>query len=562
MHNVRSGTTRHQQGLRAIGIGLVALSLGGCAPELDVQSSAPPVSAAPPQLQRLTSSRYLSTLRTLFDQEGFPALRWPTQLERDTLLHGYSTVGASELTIAPRAAELYEEAALDLTGQVFADAARRRAWVGCEPKSSEPGDDCVRSFVQNTGARFYRRPLTTQEQDEYLTLIEKTGKDLGDPWQGLRFATVAWLQSPHVLYLVEQGEPDPDRPDRLRLTGYELATRLSYLLWNTSPDAELLRAAQSGELLTDEGLLRQTRRLLQAQQAEPFTDQFFGEFLYLDRLDTVSKDAKQFPEWTPQLAASMRGEVLRLLRELAQSGAHDMRELFDTRTTFVNGELASHYGLPAELTPPPGIWKQIELPSTMQPGLLGRAGLLSLFAHATVTSPTLRGKFIRQQLLCQDIPPPPPGVAVNLDVDPSGTPKTMREKLAKHRDAAGCEGCHRLMDPIGLSLEHFGPTGKYRTEDNGLPIDPSGELDGQPFADSVELAALLRQSPRIAECMTRQLYRYATAHLELRSEQEQILILGRKFAQSGFRFPQLVESLVLSEGFRYAARPAIPTDSE
>ena len=138
----------------------------------------------------------------------------------------------------------------------------------------------------------------------------------------------------------------------------------------------------------------------------------------------------------------------------------------------------------------------------------------------------------------------------------------MREKLAKHRDAAGCEGCHRMMDPIGLALEHFGPTGKYRDNDSGLPIDPSGELDGKPFADSQELASLLRQSPRIAECLTRQLYRYATAHLELHSEQEQILLLGRKFAQNGFRFPQLVESLVLSEGFRYAARPLLSTDSE
>lgn len=562
MRKVLCRTTRQRQGLRVLGLGLLAASLGGCAPDLDVHSSAPAVSAAPPQLQRLTSSRYLSTLHSLFEVEGFAALRWPTQLERDTLLHGYSTVGATELTISPRAAELYEDAALDLTGQVFADSARRRAWVGCEPKSSEPSDDCVRSFVQNTGARFYRRPLTTQEQDEYLTLIEKTGKELGDPWQGLRFATVAWLQSPHVLYLVEQGEPDPDRPDRLRLTGHELATRLSYLLWNTSPDDELLRAAQSDELLTEEGLLRQTRRLLQSPKAQPFTDQFFGEFLYLDRLDTVSKDAKLFPEWTPQLATAMRGELLRLLRELAQSDAHDMRELFDTRTTFVNGELASHYGLPAELTPPPGIWKQIELPSAMQPGLLGRAGILSLFAHATVTSPTLRGKFIRQQILCQDIPPPPPGAAVNLEADTAGGPKTMREKLAKHRDAAGCEGCHRMMDPIGLALEHFGPTGKYRDNDSGLPIDPSGELDGKPFADSQELASLLRQSPRITECLTRQLYRYATAHLELHSEQEQILLLGRKFAQNGFRFPQLVESLVLSEGFRYAARPLLSTDSE
>lgn len=147
MRKVLCRTTRQRQGLRVLGLGLLAASLGGCAPDLDVHSSAPAVSAAPPQLQRLTSSRYLSTLHSLFEVEGFAALRWPTQLERDTLLHGYSTVGATELTISPRAAELYEDAALDLTGQVFADSARRRAWVGCEPKSSEPSDDCVRSFV-------------------------------------------------------------------------------------------------------------------------------------------------------------------------------------------------------------------------------------------------------------------------------------------------------------------------------------------------------------------------------------------------------------------------------
>jgi len=536
------------------------VGLAACAPTLDVSAGPAPVSAAPPTLQRLTSSRYLMTVQTLLAVDGFAALRLPKDLERDTLLHGFSTVGASELTISPRAAEIYEGAALDLSAQVFSDPARRKAWVGCEPQESAPSDDCVQSFVERLGRRVYRRPLTREERTDYVALAAKLGQELGDPWQGLRYVVVAFLQSPHFLYLIEQAEPDPERPDRLRYTGFELASRMSYFLWNSSPDEELLAAAERGELFSDEGLRRQVQRMQLSALAQAALDQFFSEYLYLDRLETVSKDAKLYPEWTPQLAQLLRAEILQLMRDLAQSPERDLRELFDSPTTFVNDELASFYGLPPGQAPPPGQWRKIELPATAVPGLLGRAGLLAMGAHATVTSPTLRGKFIRQQLLCQDISPPPPGVVTTLPVDERTGPQTMRERLTRHRTEPACAGCHRVMDPIGLSLEHFGPTGKFRTKDNGLEIDASGDLDGQAFADARELTVLLRQSPRIATCLTRQVYRHATAHLELPSELDQIVLLGQQFAQRGFRYAALVEALVLSEGFRYAVPPELPSE--
>lgn len=535
--------------------GLCLAAFFGCAeppPETPV-----PVAAAPPALQRLTRARYATTVQSLFRQDGYADVQVPKDLESDTLLHSYSSIGAAEVTISPRAAEQFEAAALELAGQLISDPARRLAFVGCQADATDPGAACVRRYIERFGLRAFRRPLSEQEVDEHLSLFRSLSSELQDPWEGLRYTIVAFLESPHFLYRIEKGEPDPARPDRLRYSSYEMASRLSYFLWNDMPDPELLDAAGRGELLDDESLSAQVSRMLRLRPAaEGALDQFLIEYLYLNRLDTVSKDATLFPEWTAELASALRQEVLLLMRDVALADDQDLRAYLTVPATYVNRELATFYGLPPGDTRPPGTWQKVPLLPGALPGLLGRAGVLALSAHATQTSPTQRGRFIRQQLLCQDVPPPPPNVSTILPAGGAGEKQTLRERLARHRQDPVCAGCHQSMDPLGLALEHFDPIGRYRATEDGLPIDPSGDFDGVAYADAGELAQLLRATPRIGHCFARQLYRHATGHLETPAEQGLLEQLGVKLDRDGFRFATLVRELVLSEGFRYARLPS------
>lgn len=503
-----------------------------------------PYRPAPATLQRLTRRQYGNALRDLLGA----GLRVPTDLEVDTPLHGFSTVGAAQLTVAPRAAEQYEAAALDVTGQVFGNATQRAALVGCTPAAADDG--CARGYLVRMGRRAWRRPLSDAEVTRWLGVSRAVGQSLGDAWQGLRYATAGLLQSPHFLYRVELGAPDPTRPGWVNYDGYEMASRLAFFVWNTTPDDALLDAAAAGQLDTAAGVATQAQRLLASPRARTALGDFFAEYLKLDRLDSLSRDPMAFPLTTPSLAASMRAEVLRIVDDVVFAQDTDVRAMFDTRSTFLNDDLGRLYNLGgtrgAELV-------RVELPATgPRAGVLTTAGFLALNAHAAVTSPTLRGRFVRQYLLCQEIPPPPPGVVTS--IPESSGPTTLRQRLGQHVSDPTCAGCHNLMDPIGFGLEHFDALGVYRTTDNGLPIDATGEVDGVSFRNARGLATALRNHPRVGPCVSRQLFRYATAHKETEAEAAGLRDLATQFQRDGYRLQALVRALVTSDGFRYATR--------
>jgi hypothetical protein len=494
-------------------------------------------------LHRLTRAEYESTVRDLFPA-GTPI---PTDLEVDTPLHGFTTVGGSELTISPLAAEQYETAARQLASHVFADPARRDAFLGCTIGS--PGDACVRTFLSRFARRAWRRSLEPAELDALVTLATDLGTRLRDGNRGLELALGAVLQSPHFLFRVELGEPDPDDPTRRRYTSLEMAARLSYFLWGTAPDDALLDAGERGELVTDAGLRRAVDRLTADPRAAQAMGRFFGEHMSLDRLAAVTKDPERYPQLSASMLASMRAELERLFSDHAL-GDGDVRDLFTTDRAYVDAELASIYGVSA----PSGEGLQpTTLPaSSERGGLLGRAGFLALWSHATLTSPTTRGRFVRMNLLCEDVPPPPPGVDTTLPHS-GGEPKTMRERLEIHRSNEVCAGCHDKMDPIGFAFERFGPLGEWRDTDEGLPIDTTTDLDGTPVANAAELGEVIATDPRVAACLSRRLYRYATGHLEERGEEIVVQALGEGFVDAEHRFRALVAALVTSDGFRYAA---------
>jgi hypothetical protein len=471
----------------------------------------------------------------------------PSDLEADTPLHGFSTVGAAELTISPRAAEQFEVAAQALADWAMADAATRDALVGCDPAAVE----CQRGFFERIGQRAWRRPLDPAELDALAGVAQTAGAELRDPWRGLAFGLSALLQSPDFLFRVERGEPDPEAPagsDRRRYTSLEMASRLAFFLWDAPPDDALLEAGLRGELATAEGVRAAASRMLADARAERGLSRFFEEAINLDRLSGLTKDPATFPQMSGTLGASMRGEIEALFRDVVFTRDADFGEILTSRRVFVNGELASLYGLPAPADP--AVHAAYDLPAGHpRGGLLGTGGLLALYSHNTVTSPTLRGKFVVSNLLCFDVPPPPAGVVAELP-EGDGSPETMREKVERHRSDPTCNACHQFMDPIGLALENFDAIGAYRTTEQGLPIDASGELAGATFDGAVELARTLRESPDFAACVARRLYRYGTGHLELRSEAPAITELVGRLSEGGGRLKGLALALVTSAGFR------------
>ena len=494
---------------------------------------------AAPTMYRLTRAQYVNSVRDLLGDVEVPA-----DLEDDTPLHGFVNVGASELTISPRAVEQYEAAAQALMAQVFAPD-RRAAFTGCE----DPNPECVRTFISTFGRRAWRRPLTVEELDVLADLQAQLAEDLLDRWQALQFTAAGLLQSPDFVFRVEHGEA---AGAERRYSNYEMAARLSYLLWNSTPDDALLDAAERGELVTDAGVRAQAERLLADPRARATIRIYFGEYFNLSRLDALEKDRDLYPQMSPTLGPAMRGEIERVIDDLVFEQDADLRELMTTRTTFVTAELAALYNLPAvEPSAENEGFVKVELPDDgPRGGLMGMGGILALNAHNTVTSPTHRGKFIQNTLLCVDIPPPPPGVVTSLEEIPDDGPITTRAKLARHAEDPACVGCHRLMDPLGLALENFDAIGAWRTTENGFPIDASAEIGGMNFQGARELGELLRHQDSIGECLSRRLFRHASGRLEEPGQERTILELSRDFADDGHRFQALLLALVQSDGFR------------
>ena len=503
----------------------------------------PPLEFEPgPQvLPRLTQRQYHNCVESLLG----PGLPTPA-LEPDTNPYLFFSIGAASTTVSELGVQQYEEAAEQISHAVFDDPARREALVGCLPAA--PGDACVADFIARFGRRAYRRPLAPDEQTRWLGISSELA--VGDPWQGLRYVVSGMLQSPSFLYRVELGEPDPGDPTRLRFTGHEMASRLSFLLWNTTPDDALLDAAAAGDLLTADGLELAAERLLADPRARVAIQEFFAQFLDLGRLDGVTRDPARYPQFSPTMLASMRTEVQLLVDDLIHRRDGDIRSIFSTRNTFLNSELAALYGVPAEGATPV-TFVPVELPADgARAGLLTLGAFLTMNAHETENSPTARGKYVRARVLCQDVPAPPPDIDLNLDPKEGEEDMTLRQRLEAHRSNPACAGCHAFIDPPGFLFEHFDPIGAWRDLDNNQPIDASGDLDGKPLASARELADVLKEDARVGRCMVTQLYRHAIGRREVVSERPGLDEVDLRFTEAGHKFRELLLALVTSEVFR------------
>lgn len=513
---------------------------GGASPDA---ASLPPFAPVAATLHRLTRAQYTNSVRDLLG-----AVNVPTDLELDTQLYGFATVGAASITVSPRAAEQFEAASYNVAAQVFSDNARRMALVGCAPAAAD--DACARMFVTRFGRRAWRRPLTATEVDRWIGVSRAAANAFRDANKGLEYVVAGMLQAPHFLFRVERGEPVAGAPNRRRYTSYEMASRLSFLYWSSTPDDALLDSAERGELDTAEGVRTQARRLFAAPRAKEALTAFFSEYFKLDRIAPQTRDRALFPSWSPALTRSMVSEFERIVGDVAFREA-DLRDLFTTRTTYLDQNLARLYGVAGTFDE---TFRRYEWPdNSPRAGLLTTAAFLANNAHPVTTSPTHRGKFIQQYLLCRVVPPPPPGVTTDVPMG-SGQPQTFRQRLEElHLRNPSCAGCHQITDPIGFGLEHFDAIGAYRTTDNMLPVDADGALDGVTFRSARELATAVRNHPQLPGCLVRNVYRYATGHVEREGEDVVIRDVEQAFASRGYQFSVLLESLASSDGFRFAS---------
>jgi hypothetical protein len=512
---------------------------GGAGPEAQPNAWSP----APAVLPRLTAVQYRNALVDLFGPD-LPA----TPVEPDTNPYLFTSIGATSTSLSELGVQQLEEAATAVTAAVFGDAPRRRQLTGCE----SPDQTCVERFLETFGRRLYRRPLSAEERERWLGIAP--AENGNDPWQGVGLMVAGMLQSPQFLYRPEVGEIDPDHPDRLRLTGWEMASRLSFLLWNTIPDDELLDSAERGDLVSQEGVEAQARRMIDHPRAREAVQEFFAQYFALGELEGKSRSIESYPAFSATLPESMRTEVKLLVDDLVQRRDSDVRAVFSTRRTFVNSELAALYGVEA-----PGAsaiaFVPVELPDDgPRAGLLTLGAFLTMNAHETETSPTLRGKYLRERVLCQSVPPPPDDVNVDLTPEEGAPPATLRERLEEHRKNPACASCHGFIDPPGMLFENFDSIGAYRESDRGHPIDASGDLDGTPLAGAADLARQLENHPRVGQCIVTQLFRHAQGRLDAESEAGALEDLEDAFAAADYRFRELLVLLVTHPSFRAVAK--------
>jgi hypothetical protein len=359
------------------------------------------------------------------------------------------------------------------------------------------------------------------------------------------------LAAPEFLFRVEMAEPDPANSGQYRLDAYTKAARLSFLLWDSSPDPELIAAARSGAIHTDAGLKQQLTRLLASPRFEAGARAFFADMLQLDEFANLIKDPAIYPKFNQSVSDGAKEQMLKSTIDLLVNKKEDYRNLFTSNETFVNRPLAAVYQVPYAST---AEWTAFTFPeSSERSGILTDIGFLALFSHPGTSSPTRRGIKVLEIFMCQATPNPPANVDFSKVQD--STKGTVRGRLLDHMDNAGCAGCHRRTDPLGLSLERFDGLGQLRKTENGAPIDVSAELRDAKFEGARGLGKYLHDDPRVPACLVRDVYSYGTGNKIYGRDEPYIAAQTKAFADAGYRLRELMMQIASSPEFFQAVIP-------
>jgi hypothetical protein len=507
-----------------------------------------PLTQPVPALRKLTIAEFTNSIHDLLGSNA-PV---PPQLEPDQQLDGFRSVSASVVAVSPMGVSQYETAINGAAQYAFSSAAQAATVLMCVPASATDTACPLGQVLGAFGRRALRRTLTAADLTRYVSVATDIAQEPGGSiLVGLKYAVSAILQSPEFLYRVELGAPSAADGGRNKYTDFEMASRLASLLWVSVPDDALMNAAASGSLSTPAGVLAQARTMLASPKAHQAIANFANDLYGLDPssgtpLTTTFKDAAFYPNWTKTLPVAMQQELLMRVDDVAFTG--DYLSLYDSATVFVNNELAKIYGLPQAAT---DAFRKVTLPAgSPRVGLLGAGAILASNGLPQRSSPTLRGRFVAEQLLCKVVPPPPGNVNTNvLDMLPAGS--SVKATLEAHRQSAACAACHALMDPVGLGLENFDSVGAYRTTANNLPIDATGVLDGMAFQDEASLGKVLRNHPQAASCLVSKLYEQAQGREPLPVDGPVVASLSKQFETSGHRADQLLLDIASNDAYRF-----------
>jgi hypothetical protein len=410
----------------------------------------------------------------------------------------------------------------------------------CDPAS---GAACVNKILSGLAHRAYRRPVTKDEVAE-LTKVFDRAKEAGyTPAQSLQFAITKLLVSPYFLYKLERDPKAGAGP----ITDVELASRLSYFLWSSMPDDELLRLGETNKLHVPAVLDAQVKRLLADPKSGAFADNFAGQWLEVRGLDGQKPDTKKFPEWGPELREAMRAET-RLFFEAVMREDRPISDFIDGKYTFLNERLAKHYGIDGVKGPE---FRRIELTTDQRSGVFTQASVLTVSSYAARTSVVLRGKYLLEAVLNAPPPPPPPDVP-SLNEEAVGTAMSLRQQMEKHRADAVCASCHARMDVLGFGLENYDAVGKWRTQDGKFPVDASGAFpNGKSFTGPAEMKQLLKQNmPEFARCLAEKMLTYSLGRGVESYDRRTVQDVVRQAAANNYKFQSFVQAIVHSAPFQ------------
>jgi len=521
---------------------------GGAGSTASGGAAAVPDDAPPPlaPVRRLTHIEYDNTVADLLGDTSAPAKAFTADVAQD----GF-TNNALGQSVSPALTEQYMAAAEALSRTATQNLV---GLLGCDP-AAVGEQPCIEQFIRDFGKRAWRRPLSNEEHARLLAVFTTARAEFALD-VAVQMVVQVFLQAPQFLYLLEIPSPalGATPGSVVPLDSWQMASRLSYFLLGSMPDAELFAAAEQNLLSTPEGVAEQARRLLGLPRARERIGLFFTEWLYLRNIERMQKDPVLYPNYSLELGPLLEHQVQLFGTSVILDQGGSATDLLTAPYTFMSPELAPLYGVAAPATPG---FTRVDLDPTQRAGLLTHVGILASLAKSNQTDPIHRGKFIRERLLCETVPAPPANANIT---PPVVTPDaTTRERFNQHRANPACAGCHVLMDDIGLGFEHYDALGQWRDTDNGLPIDATGNIVGSdvegPFDGAIDLAQKLAGSQQVRDCLAQTWYRFALGRSATEADAPHLAVLSGKFSESAFKMSELLVSVTQTRSFRLQLVP-------
>jgi hypothetical protein len=559
------------------GAGDSTAGLGGDGTSVPVPLNCDMIAPGRAPLRRLTTYEYNNTARDLLGDTTNPGTLLPAQVDSKQNLFGND---ADEQSPSPLLIEKYQSVAESIANRATANAAALAKLNSCASSVTPTTEEaCARTIASTLAMQAYRRTVDSSEVDDLVSLYRTIrALSTGTFASGVAAMIEAMLQSPDFLYRVELGEPMADNPAVNRIAGREMATRLSYLFWQTMPDASLFQAADAGMLDTKDGVLEEAKRLVEDPRSHPMVAFFFDNLLPIPDLGGLTRDPTKFPMWSSSIGVKMRSEIQRLLEfEIYESSAQvdpmfkpgSWPEILTSPYTFVDQTLYSYYGASAFAPGTPPVTgttlTKVDLNTSQRRGLLTLGGMAAGSTISTMTNPVLRGSFILNKLMCENIELP---VGFTPKVPDPYSGKTARERFLAHASTPYCAQCHDKLDAVGFPFENYDPVGLYRAAEHWVdpqtniaydtPIDASGSVPhvNGTAKNAVELVQLLATAPAVQNCFASHWIRFAYGRSLESADGCNQQSAQNAFQSSGYNIKQLLVALTQTDGFIYRPAPA------